>query len=41
LEKGVMLRARVRGVFLPRRQDESLAAECHAAFAAAEPPLGG
>ena len=40
LEKGVLLRARVRAVFLPRRQDCGLAAECYAAFAAAEPPLG-
>lgn len=40
LEKGVMFRARVRGVFLPREADKRVAAECYAAFAAAEPPLG-
>ena len=40
LEKGVILRARVRGVFLPRNDDTRTAAECYAAFAVAEPPLG-
>jgi hypothetical protein len=40
LEKGVILRARVRGVFVPRRDDARIAAECYAAFAAADPPLG-
>ena len=39
LEKGVLLRARLQGVFLPRRQDVSIAAACYSAFAAAEPPL--
>jgi hypothetical protein len=39
LEKGVILRARVRGVFLPRENDVALAAACYAAFAASEPPL--
>ena len=40
LEKGVILRARVRGVFVNRRDDAEAAAECYAAFAAADPPLG-
>jgi len=40
LEKGVILRARVRGVFVPRCDDARIAAECYAAFAAADPPLG-
>ncbi|MCR4414163.1 MAG: hypothetical protein NUV77_17235, partial [Thermoguttaceae bacterium] len=40
LERGVILRARVRGVVLPREGDASIAAACYAAFAAAEPPLG-
>jgi hypothetical protein len=40
LEKGVMLRARVRGVLLDRCDDIRIATECYAAFAAAEPPLG-
>lgn len=40
LEKGVILRARVRGTFLPRNDDTETAAECYAAFARAEPPLG-
>jgi hypothetical protein len=39
LEKGVILRWRVRGVFLSRQQDTHVAAACYAAFAAAEPPL--
>ncbi len=39
LEKGVILRARVRGVFLPRQDDLRTAAACYRAFAAAEPPL--
>jgi len=39
LEKGVILRARVRGVFLNRRDDTAVAAQCYAAFAAADPPL--
>ena len=40
LEKGVILRGRVRGVFVPRIDDTHLAAECYAAFAAGDPPLG-
>ena len=39
LEKGVILRARVRGVLLPRQDDLRIAAACYAAFVAAEPPL--
>jgi hypothetical protein len=39
LEKGVILRARVRGVFLSRQDDSRVAAACYAALAAAEPPL--
>jgi hypothetical protein len=39
LEKGVILRARVRGVLLPRQDDLVIAGECYAALAAAEPPL--
>ena len=39
LEKGVILRARLRGVFLPRQRDTRVAAACYTAFAAAEPPL--
>jgi hypothetical protein len=40
LEKGVVLRARLRGVFVPRGNDTRLASEQYAAFRAAEPPLG-
>jgi hypothetical protein len=40
LEKGVLLRGRVRGVFVPRVDDARLAAECYAAFAESEAPLG-
>lgn len=40
LEKGVILRARVRGALLPRENDCLLAAEAYCMFAAAEPPLG-
>jgi hypothetical protein len=40
LEKGVILRARVRGIFVDRRDDARAAAACYAAFAAADPPLG-
>jgi hypothetical protein len=40
LEKGVILRARVRCLFLPRNSDLSLAAAHYASFVAAEPPLG-
>lgn len=39
LEKGVLLRARVLGAFLPRRSDQSDAAECWSTFAASEPAL--
>jgi len=37
LEKGVIRRARIRGIFLPRKDDERLAAACHASWAASEP----
>ena len=40
LEKGVVLRARLRGVFVPRASDMQLASEQYAAFRASEPPLG-
>ncbi len=40
LEKGVIRRARVRGVFLRREDDARRAAESYARFVAAEPPLG-
>jgi len=40
LEKGVILRARVRGALLPRHEDAALAASVYAAFASADPPLG-
>jgi hypothetical protein len=40
LEKGVILRARVRGALVPRGEDVRLAAAWHAAFAGTEPPLG-
>jgi hypothetical protein len=40
LEKGVMLRARVRGLFVRRADDAAVAARCYAAFADADPPLG-
>ena len=40
LEKGVILRARVRGVFLKRPDDVEIAVQCYAAFAGADPPLG-
>ena len=39
LEKGVILRARIRGVFMNRQQDAEVAAECYASLAAADPPL--
>ncbi|MFH1923571.1 MAG: hypothetical protein ABIP48_27240 [Planctomycetota bacterium] len=41
LEKGVILRARVCAVFCRRDDDAQTAAQCYAAFSAAEPPLGG
>ena len=40
LEKGVLLRGRVRGIFLPRCNDLAVAAQAYAEFAAEEPPLG-
>jgi hypothetical protein len=40
LEKGVILRGRVRGVVVDRARDLQTAAACYAAFAAADPPLG-
>lgn len=39
LEKGVILRARIRGFFLPREDDFRLAATAARAFAASQPPL--
>jgi hypothetical protein len=39
LEKGVILRARVRGVFLPRAQDERDVAEAYRALLDSPPPL--
>ena len=39
LEKGVILRARLRGVFVPRANDTQLASQQYAAFRASEPPL--
>ena len=41
LEKGVILRGRVRGVLLSREDDCRLAADCYREFAASEPSLGG
>ncbi len=40
LEKGVLVRARLRGVWVARAGDLETAAACYAAFAAGEPPLG-
>ena len=40
LEKGVILRCRLRGVFVSRRGDQQAAAACYRRFAAAEPFLG-
>ncbi|MHB8900696.1 MAG: hypothetical protein ACYC6Y_18245 [Thermoguttaceae bacterium] len=40
VEKGVLLRACLRGAILPRQSDCSLAASLFARFAAADPPLG-
>jgi hypothetical protein len=40
LEKGVILRARVRGAFFLRSGDAEAASRCYREFAAAEPPLG-
>jgi hypothetical protein len=39
LEKGVILRARVRGVFVPRDRDETLVRAAWQAFVQSEPPL--
>ena len=39
LEKGVILRSRSRGLFVPRRDDTRHAAEAYAAFLATELPL--
>lgn len=39
LEKGVILRARVRGVYLPCEHDERAAAAVYRAFIASPPPL--
>jgi hypothetical protein len=39
LEKGVILRGRVRGLVLPRENDEQAAAEAFTAFSQAPPPL--
>ena len=40
LEKGVIRRARVRGILMPRDDDTRLAAESYLEFASTEPPLG-
>jgi len=40
LERGVILRARVRGVLVDAVDDARQVAGCYAAFAAADPPLG-
>ena len=39
LEKGVIRRARVRGMFLPTQNDEARALECYRQFAASPTPL--
>ncbi|MEX2139278.1 MAG: hypothetical protein WD894_08460 [Pirellulales bacterium] len=39
LEKGVILRSRLRGVVLPRSDDVAAAIACYREFAASEPPL--
>lgn len=39
LEKGVILRSRLRGVVLPRAGDVAAAIACYQEFAASEPPL--
>lgn len=39
LEKGVIFRARVRGIFCHRQDDTQIAATCYRAFAGEEPPL--
>lgn len=40
LEKGVLLRGRVRGILIPGANDRAIAAEAYAQFAAEEPLLG-
>lgn len=40
LEKGVILRARVRGAILARSTDQELASALYAALSTADPPLG-
>jgi hypothetical protein len=40
LEKGVVLRCRLRGAFVPRENDEPIAAACYGQFVAEEPFLG-
>lgn len=40
LEKGVILRARIRGALIGRADDERLGADCYRAFVGADPPLG-
>jgi len=40
LEKGVILRSRVRGLWAAREEDTRVAAESYRGFAASEPPLG-
>ena len=39
LEKGVILRSRLRALLLPPEDDVALAAACYSDFAASEPPL--
>jgi hypothetical protein len=39
LEKGVILRSRLRGVLVPRTGDVAAAVACYREFAASEPPL--
>ena len=39
LEKGVILRSRIRGLFVPRDHDTELAQSEYRRFAASEPPL--
>jgi hypothetical protein len=39
LEKGVLLRGRVRGIFVPRIDDLAIAAAAYTRFAAEEPLL--
>jgi hypothetical protein len=39
LEKGVILRSRLRGLMVPREHDLVLAGTCYTDFAASEPPL--